>query len=107
MPSLHLSEKETRRHFSPDTLPLQHRPVTRLSAAIIEQQIASMQRSGPFGRHCAGRDEGVAVLTLLGHGDPSVRLWAASHALQVAPDKAEPVLEALAAESGPQPWMPG
>jgi hypothetical protein len=48
-----------------------------------------------------GRDQGVAILTLLAHSDASVRLWAASHALEFAPDRAEPVLEALAKASGP------
>jgi len=41
-----------------------------------------------------------AVLTLLEHGDPHVRCWAASHALEFAPDLAERILSALAKGRG-------
>lgn len=41
-----------------------------------------------------------ALLALLGHDDPNVRLSAAAHALAFAPDRGEPVLEALMAFPG-------
>ncbi|MDH5640331.1 MAG: DUF2019 domain-containing protein [Nitrospira sp.] len=39
------------------------------------------------------------LLTLLDDVEPPVRLWAATHALEFAPDKSLPVLRALAAGS--------
>jgi hypothetical protein len=35
------------------------------------------------------------LLSLLKSDDPGVRLWASSHVLDLAPDQAEPVLEAM------------
>lgn len=42
-----------------------------------------------------GREAQCALLPLLHHEDPGVRLWAASHALDFSPSEARPVLEAL------------
>jgi hypothetical protein len=39
-----------------------------------------------------------ALLPLLGHASPAVRLAAGAHALEFAPEEGEPVLEELAAE---------
>ena len=43
-----------------------------------------------------------ALLPLLEHPDPSVRIWAASHTLEFEPEQAEPVLEKLAGEDSLQ-----
>lgn len=42
-----------------------------------------------------GPDAQAALLTLLDHPDPGVRGWAASHALEFAPDRAVETLEAM------------
>jgi hypothetical protein len=42
-----------------------------------------------------------ALLFLLHHADDAVRCWAASHALEFAPEKAEATLTRLAAAKGP------
>lgn len=42
-----------------------------------------------------GRDAQVALLPLLEDPEPGVRAWAASHALDFAPEQGEPVLMAL------------
>lgn len=41
-----------------------------------------------------------SLLGLLDHPDEAVRGWAASHALDFAPDEGEPVLEALTTSAG-------
>jgi hypothetical protein len=41
-----------------------------------------------------------SLLGLLDHPDDAIRGWAASHALDFAPDEGEPVLEALTTSSG-------
>jgi hypothetical protein len=43
-----------------------------------------------------GPESQAALLTLLDHLNPSVRSWAAAHALEFAPPRGEPVLEKLA-----------
>lgn len=40
------------------------------------------------------------LLALLDNPDAGVRAWAASHALEFAPDQGEPVLKALASDEG-------
>lgn len=42
-----------------------------------------------------GRDNQLTLLGLLQDNNPSVRLWAASHALEFAPEEGEPVLVEL------------
>jgi hypothetical protein len=42
-----------------------------------------------------GRAAQGALLPLLDHPDPAVRLWAASHALEFAPDRAVATLKAM------------
>ena len=42
-----------------------------------------------------GREAQLHLLDLLDHSNPDVRLWAASHALEFAPDQGEPVLKEL------------
>ena len=39
-------------------------------------------------------------LELLTHSSPWVRLWGASHAIQIDPERATPVLQALSTEEG-------
>ncbi len=46
----------------------------------------------------AGRD---AITSLMSHEHPSVRLWAASHSLEWAPDAARATLEQLRVSDGP------
>jgi hypothetical protein len=46
----------------------------------------------------AGRD---AVTSLITHAEPSVRLWAAAHSLEWAPDVARVALEELRDSGGP------
>ena len=42
-----------------------------------------------------GEDAQRSLLPFLGHDDPGVRLWSASHALEFAPSEGEAVLRAL------------
>jgi hypothetical protein len=42
-----------------------------------------------------GRDAQLQLLDLLDNSNPSVRLWAASHALEFAPEQGKPALEEL------------
>jgi hypothetical protein len=53
----------------------------------IQAVYAELRSRGPEARR--------ALLGLLGHEDPGVRLWAASHALDFSPGDGEPVLEEL------------
>lgn len=41
-----------------------------------------------------------ALLTLIVHNDPLVRRWAASHALEFAPEEGTPILEEIAKSGG-------
>lgn len=41
-----------------------------------------------------------SLLSLIGHSDSSVRCWVAAHAMEFAPDRGQPVLEALSQEQG-------
>ena len=45
-----------------------------------------------------GGDDQAALLGLLDHEDTGVRLWAAAHALEFAPERGEPVLRRTRAE---------
>jgi Domain of unknown function (DUF2019) len=47
-----------------------------------------------------GPDAQRALLPLIGYADDAVRYWAASHALEFAPDQGEPVLAELARSRG-------
>jgi Domain of unknown function (DUF2019) len=47
-----------------------------------------------------GDDAQSAILPLLNHVDPGVRVWAGTHALMFAPDVATHTLEALSREDG-------
>mgnify|MGYP001322700727 CR=1 FL=1 len=45
-----------------------------------------------------GPDDQAALLDLLDHEDGGVRLWAAAHALEFAPERGEPVLRQIRAQ---------
>jgi hypothetical protein len=54
-------------------------------------------------RELRTRDARSVLLVLLEDADPSVRLWAASHALEFDPAEGEPVLEKLANDQDSEP----
>lgn len=49
-----------------------------------------------------GKDAREDLVLLLKHADPGVRVWAARHTIDLAPDEARPVLEAIASTTGPE-----
>src|SRR5687768_1129810 len=76
-------------------------------AAAKHGQAADDPDPGPSTQHAAvledvyhelrerGREAQLHLLKLLDHSNPDVRLWAASHALEFAPEEGEPVLKEL------------
>lgn len=47
-----------------------------------------------------GREAQLHLLKLLDHSNPDVRVWAAGHALEFAPEQGEPVLKELVGSGG-------